>query len=66
MSGNASARSSSSLSPLILALIGYWLDTRVTHTTPVLTVVFAVVGVVGATIKLYYSYRVQMSEPDAA
>jgi F0F1-type ATP synthase assembly protein I len=54
------------LSPLILALIGWFLDTRVTHTTPLLTVIFAVVGVVGATIKLFYTYRARMAELDAA
>ena len=54
------------LSPLILALLGYLLDTRVTHTTPVFTVLFAVVGVIGATIKLYYTYRAKMAELDAA
>jgi len=54
------------LSPLIFALLGYLLDSRVLHTTPVITVVFAVVGVVGATIKLYYQYRTKMAELAAA
>lgn len=54
------------LSPLILALIGYVIDTRVTHTTPWFTVVFAVIGVVGATIKLFYTYKARMAELDAA
>jgi len=50
------------LSPVILAMIGYLLDARVFHTTPVLTIIAAVVGVVGATIKLYYGYRAKMAE----
>jgi F0F1-type ATP synthase assembly protein I len=54
------------VSPLILALLGYLLDTRVTHTTPLFTVLFAVVGVVGSTIKLFYTYRARMAELDAA
>lgn len=54
------------LSPVILALLGWWLDSRVFHTTPVLIVAFSVLGVVGATIKLYYVYRFRMAELDAA
>ena len=54
------------VSPVVLALIGYFIDTRVTHTTPVFTVVFAVMGVVGATIKLLIDYRAKMAELDAA
>ena len=54
------------VSPLILAMIGYLIDSRVTHTTPVLTVIFAVIGVVGATIKLLVTYRAKMAELDAA
>ena len=54
------------VSPVILALIGYLIDTRVTHTTPVITVAFAVLGVVGATIKLFVNYKAKMAELDAA
>ena len=54
------------VSPLILALLGYLLDSRVTHTTPVFTVVAAVLGVVGSTIKLLYTYRAKRAEHDAA
>lgn len=54
------------LSPLILALLGYLLDSRVLDTTPVFTVIAAVLGVVGATIKLYYGYRMKMAELAAA
>ena len=49
------------LSPFLLALIGYALD-RWLGTVPLLTILFAVVGLVGACIKLYYSYNVEMAE----
>jgi F0F1-type ATP synthase assembly protein I len=54
------------VSPLILALLGFLLDTRVTHTTPVFTIVAAVFGVVGATTKLLLEYKAKMAELDAA
>lgn len=50
------------LSPVILALIGYFVDAQVLRTTPVVTIVAAVVGLVGATIKLYYGYKLKMAE----
>jgi len=46
-------------SPLLLALIGYGID-RWLNTVPLFTVIFAVIGLVGAVIKLYYSYRSEM------
>ena len=49
------------LSPLILALIGLGLD-HLFGTTPLLVVVFAVVGLVGACIKLYCGYNAEMDE----
>ncbi len=52
-------------SPLLLALIGYGLD-RLLGTLPVLTVVFAVLGVVGAVTKLYFSYRSEMERHEAS
>jgi F0F1-type ATP synthase assembly protein I len=49
------------LSPVILALIGYgldgWLGTR-----PVLTVIAAIVGLVGAAARLVYGYNAEMAE----
>jgi F0F1-type ATP synthase assembly protein I len=48
-------------SPLLLALIGFGLD-RMLGTLPVLTIVFAVVGLSGAVVKLYYTYRRDMEE----
>ena len=50
------------VSPVILALLGWWLDAKVTHTTPWITVSFAVLGLVGAVIKLYYGYKLSMAE----
>jgi len=48
-------------SPLILALIGYGLD-RWVGTLPLFTIIFAVVGLVGACIKLYFGYVNEMDE----
>jgi F0F1-type ATP synthase assembly protein I len=48
-------------SPLLLALIGYGLD-RWLGTLPLLTIVFAVLGLVGACIKIYYGYVAEMDE----
>ena len=50
-------------SPLLLALIGYGLD-RWLGTLPVLTIIFAVVGLVGACIKIYFGYMAEMDEHD--
>jgi F0F1-type ATP synthase assembly protein I len=49
------------LSPLLLALIGYGLD-RWLGTLPLLTIIFAVLGLVGACIKIYYGYVAEMDE----
>lgn len=45
--------------PLLLALIGYGLD-RLFGTVPVLTIIFAVLGLLGAVTKMYFSYRSDM------
>lgn len=52
-------------SPLLLALIGYGLD-RLFGTLPVLTITFAVLGLVGAVTKLYFGYRSEMEQHEAA
>ncbi len=52
-------------SPLLLALIGYGLD-RLFGTLPILTIVFAVLGLLGAVTKLYYSYRSEMEQHEAS
>jgi F0F1-type ATP synthase assembly protein I len=51
-------------SPLLLALIGYGLD-RLLGTLPVLTIVFAVVGLAGAVAKLYFTYRLEMERHES-
>jgi F0F1-type ATP synthase assembly protein I len=52
------------LSPAILALVGFLVD-RWLGTTPLITVVAAVVGLAGAVIKIYYGYQTEMAEHDA-
>lgn len=41
--------------PVVMALLGLWLDKSV-GTTPLFTILFAVVGLAGASIKAYYTY----------
>lgn len=48
------------LAPVLMALIGLWLD-KTFHTVPVLTIVLAVVGVLGSTVKVLYVYKAQMA-----
>jgi F0F1-type ATP synthase assembly protein I len=62
MSANSNASFEFVAAPVILALIGLWLDKSVFHTTPIITIAFAILGVVGATIKLYYGYKFQMEQ----
>ncbi|MFZ4432974.1 MAG: AtpZ/AtpI family protein [Microthrixaceae bacterium] len=45
--------------PVILALLGLWLD-RTLGTTPLFVVSFAVLGVLGVGAKVYFQYRHQM------
>ncbi len=52
-------------SPLLLALIGYGLD-RWLGTLPVLTIIFAVVGLAGAVTKLYFTYRAEMEQHESS
>jgi F0F1-type ATP synthase assembly protein I len=51
-------------SPLLLALLGYGLD-RLLGTLPVFTIAFAVIGLAGAVIKLYFGYRYDMEQHEA-
>ncbi len=62
ISANTSASFEFVAAPAILALIGLWLDRSVFHTTPIITVTFAILGLVGATIKIYYGYKFQMQQ----
>ena len=52
------------LSPALLALIGYGLD-RWLGTVPMITIAFAVVGLIGAVSRLYFTYRAEMEEHEA-
>lgn len=49
------------LSPLLFALIGFGLD-RLLGITPVLTVLFAIMGVAGAVTIVVLGYRREMDE----
>ncbi|HKY14545.1 MAG TPA: AtpZ/AtpI family protein [Microthrixaceae bacterium] len=60
--GGASASYEFVFAPVIFALFGVWLDRAVFHTSPILTITFAVLGLVGATIRLYYGYRHHMAQ----
>jgi F0F1-type ATP synthase assembly protein I len=52
------------LSPLVLALIGYGAD-RWLGTTPILTIMAAALGLVGAVVKICYRYAHEMDRHDA-
>jgi F0F1-type ATP synthase assembly protein I len=58
---NGSASYEFVVSPVVLALLGLWLD-RTVGTTPLFCVIGAVLGIVGATISIYYGYRHRMAE----
>lgn len=47
------------LAPMILALLGLWLD-RSIGTVPVFTLVFAFLGIIGTTAKIFYTYKASM------
>ena len=53
------------MSPLLLGLLGLWVDHRV-GTAPLFTILFAIAGIAGAAVKLYYGYRHAMTEIAAA
>lgn len=52
------------LAPVILGLLGLWLDKSI-GTTPVFVVSLAIFGFVGAFLKTYYSYRYEMAQHEA-
>lgn len=52
------------MSPVLLALLGLWLD-RAVGTTPLFIVLFAVVGFTGAAVKLYFTYGHSMRQLQA-
>ena len=51
--------------PLLLALIGYGLD-RLVGTVPLFTILFAVAGISGAVVKIYFQYRNEMEQHEAS
>jgi F0F1-type ATP synthase assembly protein I len=59
--GHATGGYELALSPLLLALIGFGLD-HLFGTTPLLTIVLGVVGLVGVVTKIYFQYRSEMEE----
>lgn len=52
------------LSPMLLALVGWFID-RWLGTGPVFVTIFAVVGFAGACVKLYYGYKLEMELHEA-
>lgn len=52
------------LSPLILALVGFGID-KLFGTVPLFTVLFAVLGLIGVVVKIYYNYRAEMEAHEA-
>lgn len=53
------------LAPVLLALVGLWLDTEL-GIRPLLTIVFLALGAIGATLKVYYDWRRGMDAATAA
>lgn len=49
------------LAPALAGLLGWWLDTRF-GTSPLLVLVFAIGGAIGAVLSVYYRYRYAMQE----
>ena len=50
---------------MLLALLGYGLD-RLFGTVPVLTITLGVLGLVGAVVKIYFTYRSDMEQHEAS
>lgn len=50
--------------PVILGLLGLWLD-RTVGTTPLFVISFSILGFLGTGIKLYFAYRYEMAEIEA-
>ena len=51
------------VTPLLFALLGFWLD-GIFGTRPVLTVVFFTLALAGAVASVYYRYRAEMDEQE--
>lgn len=52
-------------SPLLLALVGFGID-KWLGTLPLFTIVFAVLGLVGAVTKIVYTYNSEMEQHEAS
>ena len=52
------------VSPILLALLGRWLD-GMAGSGPWFMVVGAVLGLAGATVKMYYTYQYKMAQHTA-
>ena len=52
------------IAPVLMALIGLWLD-KTFGTVPLFTIVLAAVGVLGSTVKVMYVYKAQMAKEAA-
>lgn len=52
-------------SPLLLALVGFGID-KLLGTVPVFTIAFAVLGVVGAVVKIVFQYNSEMEKHEAS
>lgn len=52
------------LGPVLMALVGLWVDSLV-GTTPIIAIVFLVGGFVGAVFKVYFEYQRWMEESQA-
>ncbi len=52
------------LSPLVLGLIGLWLDSKL-GTTPLMVVVLSILGLAGAVVSLFYRYQAKMEMMNA-
>ncbi len=48
-------------SPVILSLLGLWLD-RTVGTTALFAVLFAILGFIGSAILIYFRYSAEMAE----
>jgi len=49
--------------PLLFALLGYWLD-RVFGTAPVLAIVLGLIGLTGVVLRTYYWYQAGMKREE--
>jgi F0F1-type ATP synthase assembly protein I len=52
-------------SPMLLALLGYGID-RLFGTVPVFTIALGVLGLLGAVVKIYFTYRSDMEQHEAS